>query len=110
MPAEASNYREADTTWGSKATIGSATAFALCEFFSKEMSGNLKLLEYNVRLRLSSGRRKKDGATHVLNQTKKTMRKNGHFASRNNGLLIVAFDVKRQIVKENCPTEIQTML
>jgi hypothetical protein len=89
------------TRSGSKATLGSTSAYELCEFFSKEGEArkqNLKLLEYNVRLRLSSGKRKKDKrAAHVLKQTKKTIEEHVEdFVSRNNGLLITAFDVNRK--------------
>ena len=92
------------TKEGSKATIGSATAFELCEFFKNDALGegvrkaDLRKLEYNVRLRLTSGKQKNKRAAHVLDQTRKTLTNaTQDFVNRNNGMLITVFDIDRSL-------------
>jgi hypothetical protein len=90
------------TRKGSKATIGTTTAWDLCEFFDDDESDKRKqktiLLEYNVRVRLTTGGKKTGRAAHVLDKTKKTIEDNSEdFVSRNNGLLITAFTTTRKL-------------
>jgi hypothetical protein len=100
------------TKEGSKATIGSATAFELCEFFKNDALGegvrkaDLRKLEYNVRLRLTSGKQKNKRAAHVLDQTKKTIKNaTQDFVNRNNGMLITVFDIDRSLDGEQLSDE-----
>lgn len=92
------------TREGSKATIGSATAYELCEFFKNDALGegvrkaDLRKLEYNVRLRLTSGKSKNKRAAHVLQQTTKTIKEDTQdFVNRNNGMLITVFGITRSL-------------
>lgn len=90
------------TRKGSKATLGTTTAWDLCKFFDDEGVEERKqktiLLEYNVRVRLTTGGKKTGRAAHVLEKTKETIKHHSEdFVSRNNGLLITAYSTTRKL-------------